>query len=729
MSYCINPQCPSPEDGIDPKDTVCPHCGSDLVFQNRYRINRLLGTGGFGKTFEALDRRELKVIKVLFKNHPKAVTLFQQEAKVLSRLEHPGIPKVDPDGYFTYTPPDSDDPVHCLVMEKIEGLNLVEWLEQRNNKPIDKKQTVEWLEQLVEILEQVHQQHYFHRDIKPQNIMRRPSGQLVLIDFGTAREVTGTYLNKVGGGQNVTEIISAGYSPPEQINGKAVPQSDFYALGRTFVYLMTGKKPTEFPENPRTGKLLWREGAPQIPEALGDVIDYLMAPFPGNRPQHAQMILNCLAEAEPAIASTKSTLTLSFQRKPKTPSGNGNGTTRQRGGNSALSPGQSGGRNSRNTNSPSQTSSSQSQSGRTHHPTSSAKTRRLPRLPQIQLHLSWQPLVALLVTLIAISQGYGYWRYGFFPANPWQLILALPSASFLDTVMSRHAGEVQALALSPDGTLLTSGHYQDLDLIATRNNIVLQTRSVHESWIRAILITPDGNSLITASDDASIRIWDLRTAIRRFTLSGHDGPINALALSPSGDQLVSAGEDGTVRIWDVARGRVEHVLSGHSGAVNALALSSDGRTLVSGGDDQTLRIWDVQQGVQIRSLTGHEGAIEGVALSPDDTLIASAAEGDSVRLWNVFPGAEIFRLQETEVSVHELAFSPDGAYLIGAGQPIYIWDLETGDRPYVLRGHNQDISSLLLTPDGQQMITGSPDGTIKRWNLPGVISDSVNSQD
>jgi WD40 repeat protein len=142
-----------------------------------------------------------------------------------------------------------------------------------------------------------------------------------------------------------------------------------------------------------------------------------------------------------------------------------------------------------------------------------------------------------------------------------------------------------------------------------------------------------------------------------------------------------------------------------------------------------LRIWDVQQGVQIRSLTGHEGAIEAVALSADDTLIASAASGDSVRLWNVFPGAEIFRLQETDVSVRELAFSPDGAYLIGAGQPLYIWNLETGDRPYVLRGHSQDISSLILTPDGRQMITASPDGTIKRWNLPGAIADPVNSQD
>ena len=90
--------------------------------------------------------------------------------------------------------------------------------------------------------------------------MCKPNGQLVLIDFGTAREVSATYFAKVGQGGNVTGIVSPGYTPPEQTNGKAVPQSDFFALGRTFVYLLTGKPPTAFPENPRTGRLMWRKG-------------------------------------------------------------------------------------------------------------------------------------------------------------------------------------------------------------------------------------------------------------------------------------------------------------------------------------------------------------------------------------------------------------------------------------------------------------------------------------
>ncbi|QJB46864.1 RDD family protein [Dolichospermum flos-aquae] len=99
-------------------------------------------------------------------------------------------------------------------------------------------------------------------------------------------------------GQQVTGIISAGYTPPEQMNGKAVPQSDFFALGRTFVYLLTSKYPQDFAEDSRTGTLIWRDDTAGISQKLLDLIDYLMSPFPGNRPKDTQEILYRLAEFE-----------------------------------------------------------------------------------------------------------------------------------------------------------------------------------------------------------------------------------------------------------------------------------------------------------------------------------------------------------------------------------------------------------------------------------------------
>ncbi|MDF5716050.1 MAG: serine/threonine protein kinase [Rhizonema sp. NSF051] len=310
MSYCINPNCLKPQNTGESK--LCLGCGSELRLQGCYQVTRLLSNpnkpSGFGTIYEVNHNGLLKILKVLHNQHPKAIVLFRQEAQVLQRLNHSGIPKVEKDGYFVCTFRDNSA-FHCLVMEKIEGMNLEEWLEERNNEPIVESVTINWLKQLVEILHEVHQQQYFHRDIKPANIMLRPNGKLALIDFGTAREVTQTFMQKIAG-QQITGIVSVGYTPLEQSNGKAVPQSDFFALGRTFVYLLTGKHPSVFPNDSYTGELIWRDNAILISRALADLIDDLMKSFPGNRPQNTQEILQRLDEIEKNIHLSSSTTQL-----------------------------------------------------------------------------------------------------------------------------------------------------------------------------------------------------------------------------------------------------------------------------------------------------------------------------------------------------------------------------------------------------------------------------------
>ncbi len=292
MSYCINPNCRHPENL--PTINFCQSCGSKLLIDERYRVLSVLGEGGFGKTFEVRDRDGTrKVLKVLTYIEPKGVELFQKEANVLQRLKHPGLPKVEPDGYFTFKPNDTTNSLHCLVMEKIEGKNLQQWLENQNHQPITSEQAIDWLTQLTEILNLVHNQNYFHRDIKPQNIMCRSNGKLVLIDFGAVREVTETIQRATG---EVTRISSAGYTPPEQKNGKAEPRSDFFALGRTFVYLLTAQEPRNLQEDPRSGKLIWRTVATQASKSVADLVDDLMAHFPNGRPKDTQVLLQRLAK-------------------------------------------------------------------------------------------------------------------------------------------------------------------------------------------------------------------------------------------------------------------------------------------------------------------------------------------------------------------------------------------------------------------------------------------------
>lgn len=298
MTYCINPHCPKPVDAVNANNLICRNCGSEILLQGRYRVLKQLGQGGFGNTFEVDECGKTKVLKVLTEKNPKAIELFQQEAKVLSQLNSAGIPKVEPDGYFTVLPKNSSVPLHCLAMEKIEGVNLEQWMEVHSYQRLSEAQALNWLKQLVEILALVHAHQYFHRDIKPQNIMLRPNGQLVLIDFGAVRQVTTTIL----AGNSHTRIISQGYSPPEQQNGYSVQQSDFFALGRTFIFLLTGKEPQDKEiYDPLTNELHWRKSALNLSPLLADLIDHLMAPTANQRPQNTQVILQKLNAIEKAL--------------------------------------------------------------------------------------------------------------------------------------------------------------------------------------------------------------------------------------------------------------------------------------------------------------------------------------------------------------------------------------------------------------------------------------------
>ena len=315
MSFCINPQCKKP----DNSDTTlfCHGCGSELLLDGRYRVVKELGQGGFGTTYETIDSNcHPWVLKVLMDNHPKYVELFQQEAQVLSILDHSGIPKIDIDGYFHYFPRGSQEPLHCLVMEKIEGLNLVEYLQQRGNRPIKPKRALRWLAELALILEQVHNQNFFHRDIKPSNIMLRANGCLVLIDFGTVREVDETYLEKQAAG-DITGIVTQGYTPMEQMKGKAVLQSDFYALGGTMIFLLTAQNPRNF-YNFSSAKLNWRENVPEISPRFADLIDRMMSFLPSERPKTSREIFNEIIAIDSSLKILDEQVHPSLRQSPTT---------------------------------------------------------------------------------------------------------------------------------------------------------------------------------------------------------------------------------------------------------------------------------------------------------------------------------------------------------------------------------------------------------------------------
>jgi serine/threonine protein kinase len=303
MSYCINPKCNNPENSDAAQ--ICLSCGTVLLIGDRYRIikpvrstNPALPTEIFAVQDWGTDENEwgtVKVLKVLkYTHNPHLAHLFKQEARALIWLRgNGGVPQVEPDGYFQIKVQNNSHKLLCLVMEKIAGENLAEFL--HINHHVSQKLAIDWLQQLTNILHSIHKYHLVHRDIKPSNLMVQPDGKLRLIDFGAVGEAE----------IDTTPIGSAGYCAPEQIIGKAEVRSDFFSLGRTFVHLLTGIRPIDFPTDETNGKINWRNSAVQVNDLLADFLDELMEMLPEKRPKNSQVILAKLKTIDFLITGAK----------------------------------------------------------------------------------------------------------------------------------------------------------------------------------------------------------------------------------------------------------------------------------------------------------------------------------------------------------------------------------------------------------------------------------------
>jgi serine/threonine protein kinase len=267
----------------------------------RYRPIRRLPQHPLAATavFEVYDQHDQrhKMLKVLQEPLRNRVARLRQEYSALMALNVPGrIPRPDLDGFFSI--PTTGQPAYCLVMEKIEGQTLRQWIDAGNR--CSQSSAIDWLRQLINLVTKIHDCYYLHRDIKPANLILRPDGDLALIDFEACRRLTETYFVKLrlaeaesplpGNTYSITAVGSAGYMPQEQLHGGAMPQSDLFAIARTLVHAVTGIHPTQLPIT-ETGKLLWRSQAPQIAPPLADLIDELQAPDWRNRPADVPSIL------------------------------------------------------------------------------------------------------------------------------------------------------------------------------------------------------------------------------------------------------------------------------------------------------------------------------------------------------------------------------------------------------------------------------------------------------
>jgi WD40 repeat protein len=284
-----------------------------------------------------------------------------------------------------------------------------------------------------------------------------------------------------------------------------------------------------------------------------------------------------------------------------------------------------------------------------------------------------------------------------------------------------HDKHVQSIAYSPDGDRIVTGSNDKTVRIwdaHTGQPIGAPLRG-HQDVVNGVAYSPDGHRIATAGNDKTIRIWDAHTGQPIGAPLRGDVEIQSIAFSPDGHRLASGDRNGVVQRWDVDTGQPvgEPLSTGQRAITATVAFSPDGhRIAVAGGIDSAVHLFDAQSGVPTGQLSGHTSTVNGVAFSRDGHTIATGSDDRTVRLWD----AQTLQPLGPPLTGHQnavgpIAFSPDGKRVVSGAMDdtVRVWDALNG-RP--LTGHHDAVTRVAFSPDGKRIASASSDNTVRLWD-------------
>jgi WD40 repeat protein len=284
------------------------------------------------------------------------------------------------------------------------------------------------------------------------------------------------------------------------------------------------------------------------------------------------------------------------------------------------------------------------------------------------------------------------------------------------TLLAGHKDNVRSASFSPDGQHIVTTSEDGTARLWDLSGEQLAELNGHKSIVNSASFSPDGQRLVTASFDKTARLWDLSGKLLAV-LKGHQNFVNSASFSPDGHYLVTASDDKTARLWDLS-GKLLAVLKGHQNFVNSASFSPDGQRLVTASIDKTARLWDLSS-EQLAEFKGHESIVNSASFSPDGHYVLTTSSGNTARLWNLSGKLLVIFVGHLS-QVNGASFSPDGQRFVTASddRTARLWDL-SGKLLAVLKGHQDNVRSASFSPDGKHLVTASDDKTARLWDLSG----------
>ena len=244
--------------------------------------------------------------------------------------------------------------------------------------------------------------------------------------------------------------------------------------------------------------------------------------------------------------------------------------------------------------------------------------------------------------------------------------------------------------------------------------------SGHSGSVRVVVVTLDGQFVLSASEDRTIRIWDLDTGVFVSDFRGHDRIVTCLAATPDGQHALSGDEDGRLILWRIRDSQeIARMDSGEfsKGRIVALSVSADGRRAVVCYSNRAIDLWNLETFRRIRTYQIDDALTEAVLILPGSLQAASA--GRTITIWDLETGQTMMRFQGHTGDVKDLKVSTDGQRLISAAddRTVRIWNIQTGDVERILTNHAGTVRSVVQIPGTKLLASGGKDPVVHIWEM------------